>query len=353
MEASLLLVSYTVTSTSETVTCPFLKKSVSSVTTQDTRILIGQNILAHNTLGSYVIDNQNATVEFRRTLTSGYTVHTAPIIPASTSPHGPAYGALTIYNNNQSTTLDQKINWLKRSVGVSLPNRPNRDELEVTADLLIRYTDIIGTENGIKDTFIRAVRIPVHTPSIGLTSAGQIFSRCIAEAQATVASHHNIPSYIDDNLIQAKTFDEYILALEQLFIALRKFRLKLNPDKCTFLTLEAKFLKKQQGIQGHQRNEAPNIKERITKSHWPFSVDQTIPKDASTRTDQIRHILKSYEPHTWTYQSQQPFAWTERADKAFEKSRSNPLHHLSSLFWIFRGCSHSPLTLAMWPVELS
>ena len=88
------------------------------VTTQDTPILIGQNILVHNTLSSYVNDNQNATVEFRRTLTSGYTVHTAPINPALTSPHGPAYGVLTIHNNNQPTigpqpniqTLDQKLN---------------------------------------------------------------------------------------------------------------------------------------------------------------------------------------------------------------------------------------------------
>ena len=39
------------------------------VTTQDTQILIGKNILAHNTLDSYIIENQNATVEFRRTLT--------------------------------------------------------------------------------------------------------------------------------------------------------------------------------------------------------------------------------------------------------------------------------------------
>ena len=97
------------------------------VTNQDTLILIGQNILAHSTLGSCVIDNQNATVEFRCTLTSGYTVHIAPTFPASTSPHGPAYGALTIYNNNQPTigpkpniqTMDQKLNWLKRSVGLS------------------------------------------------------------------------------------------------------------------------------------------------------------------------------------------------------------------------------------------
>ena len=69
----------------------------------DTPILIGQNILVNNTLDSFIIDNQNATVEFRLTHTSGYTAHTAPIIPASTSPYGPAYGALTIHNNNQPT----------------------------------------------------------------------------------------------------------------------------------------------------------------------------------------------------------------------------------------------------------
>ena len=87
------------------------------VTTQDTPILIGQNILAYNTLDSYITDNQFATVEFRCTSTSGYTVHTAPIIPDSTSAHGPAYGALTIYNINQPTigpqpniqTPDQKL----------------------------------------------------------------------------------------------------------------------------------------------------------------------------------------------------------------------------------------------------
>ena len=77
------------------------------VTTQDTPILIGQNILALNILGSDVIDNQNATIAFRRTLTSGYMVYTAPIIPASTSSHGPAYGALTIHNNNQPTIGSQ------------------------------------------------------------------------------------------------------------------------------------------------------------------------------------------------------------------------------------------------------
>ena len=142
----------------------------------------------------------------------------------------------------------------------------------------------------------------------GLTSAGLIFSRYIAEALATVESRDYISSCIDDNRVHGTTFDKYILALEQLFIALRKLGLKLNPDKCTFLTSEAKFLGRIVNSKGfkadpeyvRQRNEAPQIKERITKSQWRFNVDQTIPRDSSTRTDQIRDVLKSYEPHTWT-----------------------------------------------------
>ena len=39
-----------------------------------------------------------------------------------------------------------------------------------------------------------------------LTSAGQIFSRCIAEALVTVASCDNISSYIDDNPVHVKTY---------------------------------------------------------------------------------------------------------------------------------------------------
>lgn len=76
----------------------------------------------------------------------------------------------------------------------------------------------------------------------GLTSAAQTFSQYIADTLVTVAPHTNISSCIDDNLVQAKTFEDYTIALEQLFIALRKFRLRLNPKKCTFLAAEAKFL---------------------------------------------------------------------------------------------------------------
>ena len=45
------------------------------------------------------------------------------------------------------------------------PNHPNRDELENVTDLLLRYIDILGTENGEKGTFIKPDRIPTNGQS--------------------------------------------------------------------------------------------------------------------------------------------------------------------------------------------
>ena len=68
----------------------------------------------------------------------------------------------------------------------------------------------------------------------------QIFSSCVAEAQDTIASGENITTYIDNNFIHPKTFKEYVTILEQLFTALRKFGMKLNPVNYTFLVKETK-----------------------------------------------------------------------------------------------------------------
>ena len=165
--------------------------------------------------------------------------------------------------------------------------------------------------------------------AFGLTSAGLIFSRCIAEALATVASRDNISFYIDDNLVPAKTFDKYILTLEQLFIALHKFGLKLNPDKCTFLTSEAKFLGCIVDSKGFNAN--PEYVRAIREMKPP-----TLKKELQSligRLAWIRQFLETRLHEQIRYDMfsslmipihdlnkvNKPFAWTERADKAFQK----------------------------------
>jgi len=123
------------------------------VTAQSTPILIGQNILGHNTLDSYKINNQDATVKFRRTIASGLVTHTAPLIRArnhvGTFNNNPVYGAQAIGSSESRPTatpvpiyqtLEEKLRWLKRNTGLSLPNHPNRDELEgVTTSSIHRH----------------------------------------------------------------------------------------------------------------------------------------------------------------------------------------------------------------------
>ena len=76
--------------------------------------------------------------------------------------------------------------------------------------------------------------------AFGLTSAGHIFSRCVTEVLDIVNARENISAYID-NLVHARTFDEYIIAMRQLFTAFRAYGLKLNLEKCIFIASVAKF----------------------------------------------------------------------------------------------------------------
>ena len=84
-----------------------------------------------------------------------------------------------------------------------------------TLNLRSGYWQIeINERNRHKTVFTWKYKCYQYTQlAFGLTSAGQIFSRCVAEALATVSAQSNISSYIDDNLVHAKTYGEYILML--------------------------------------------------------------------------------------------------------------------------------------------
>ena len=162
--------------------------------------------------------------------------------------------------------------------------------------------------------------------AFGRTSAGQI-SRYITEALATVESRDYISSYIDDNLVHAKTFDKYILALEQPFIALRKFG--LYPDKCIFLTSAAKFLGRIVNSKGFKAD--PEYVRAIREMKPPTSKKELqlewIRQFLETRLHElIRYDMFSnlMSPMHELNKVNKPFPWTERTDKAFQKIKKRP-----------------------------
>ena len=165
--------------------------------------------------------------------------------------------------------------------------------------------------------------LPVHTPRIwSYFSWTDLFT-----LHSRSPNHCHISSYIDDNLVHAKTFDKYLLTLEQLFIALHKFRLRLNPDKCTFLTSEAKFLG---CIVNSKRFKAnPDYVHAIREMKLPNKKELQslignlvwIRQYLETRLhDQIKYMFSSLmSPIHELNKVNKPFTWTERADKAFQK----------------------------------
>ena len=46
--------------------------------------------------------------------------------------------------------------------------------------------------------------------------------------------HHEIEVYVDDMIARSQTEEEHLDHLQKLFGSLKKYKLRLNPNKCTF-----------------------------------------------------------------------------------------------------------------------
>jgi len=54
--------------------------------------------------------------------------------------------------------------------------------------------------------------------------------------------HREIEVYVDDMIVKSESENDHIVNLRKLFERLRKFKLRLNPAKCTFGVKSGKLL---------------------------------------------------------------------------------------------------------------
>ncbi|RDX83624.1 Retrovirus-related Pol polyprotein from transposon 17.6, partial [Mucuna pruriens] len=67
----------------------------------------------------------------------------------------------------------------------------------------------------------------------GLKNAGATYQRAMV-ALFHDMMHKEIEVYVDDMIAKSKTLEQHIEDLQKLFLRLRKYKLRLNPAKCTF-----------------------------------------------------------------------------------------------------------------------
>ena len=75
----------------------------------------------------------------------------------------------------------------------------------------------------------------------GLRNAGATYQRCMQKCLHSQMGK-NVQVYVDDIVIKTKEKHTLLEDLEETFVNLRKYRLKLNPDKCTFGVPAGKLL---------------------------------------------------------------------------------------------------------------
>ena len=84
----------------------------------------------------------------------------------------------------------------------------------------------------------------------GLKNAGATYQRAMTTLFHDMI-HKEIEVYIDDVIAKSRTEEEHVEHLSKLFQHLRKYKLRLNPNKCTFGVRSGKllgFIVSQKGI---------------------------------------------------------------------------------------------------------
>jgi hypothetical protein len=85
----------------------------------------------------------------------------------------------------------------------------------------------------------------------GLKNAGATYQRAMVTLFHDMM-HKEIQVYVDDMIAKSQSEEDHIDHLQKLFERLRKFRLRLNPAKCTFGVRSGKllgFIVSQRGIE--------------------------------------------------------------------------------------------------------
>lgn len=85
----------------------------------------------------------------------------------------------------------------------------------------------------------------------GLKNAGATYQRAMTTLFHDMM-HKEIKVYVDDMIAKSKTEEEHVEYLLKLFQRLRKYKLHMNPNKCTFGVRSGKllgFIVSQQGIE--------------------------------------------------------------------------------------------------------
>ena len=151
----------------------------------------------------------------------------------------------------------------------------------------------------------------------GLKNAGATYQRLMDKVLAPMLGR-NVYAYVDDMVVASKDRRQHVADLEELFVTISKYRLKLNPEKCAFGVEAEKFL----GFMLPERIEAnPDKCAAIIAMRSPASVKEV--QQLTGRMAALSRFVSAGEekghPYFKCLKRNSCFAWTDECETAFIK----------------------------------
>ncbi|GAU49605.1 hypothetical protein TSUD_407700 [Trifolium subterraneum] len=151
----------------------------------------------------------------------------------------------------------------------------------------------------------------------GITNAGATYQRGMTTLFHDMM-HKEIEVYVDDMIVKSGTEEEHVEYLLKMFQRLRKYRLRLNPNKCTFGVRSKKllgFIVSQKGI------EVDPDKVRVIRE-MPAPQTEKQVRGFLGRLNYISrfisHMTTTCGPIFKLLRKNQGIVWTEDCQKAFD-----------------------------------
>src|SRR4051812_48368004 len=154
------------------------------------------------------------------------------------------------------------------------------------------------------------------TMPFGLKNAGATYQRMM-QAFLKDQIGRNVQVYVDDIVI--KTYDANMLLddLRETFAALNKYRIKLNPNKCTFGVPAGNLLGYMVSARGIEAN--PEKVQAIARMQEPTDIRGV--QQLTGRLVALSHFISRLGERTLPFyqllRKGEKFEWTEKARKAF------------------------------------
>ena len=108
--------------------------------------------------------------------------------------------------------------------------------------------------------------------SFGLKNAGATYQRLVNKVFKSLIER-TMEVYMDDMITKSKNPNEHVEHLEETFGLLRKYKMKLNPEKCTFGVESGKFLEFMVSHRGIEVN--PEKIQAIMQMRSPRNLKKT------------------------------------------------------------------------------